>query len=132
MTASGRLRLSREPAPAVEGEPAVRYSMEDPGWIDEVRESGRTRHRGGCFRTPDGIVFRVNFRTPLRICQLMIDRTLPGEDRPAGYMFQRNGRVNPGGARKVPLGEAVASGHEPWPTRAELEELASQLRRAVP
>lgn len=90
-----------------------------------------TRSRGR-FRTPDGIVFRVNFRTPLWIYQLMVDRTLPGEDLPAGYMFQRNGRVNLGGTRKVPLSEAMASGHEPWATRADLEELAGQLRRAVP
>jgi hypothetical protein len=87
---------------------------------------------GRSYTTADGIRFRVNRKPPLRLYKLMVDRRLPGEDQPTSFMFQRNGRVNLGGARKIPLREALAKGHEPWASRAELEELAAQIRTASP
>jgi hypothetical protein len=64
---------------------------------------------------------------PLRIYLLSIDRRQPGQDQPTAFLFQRNGRVNLSGDRKVPMTQAMASGHEPWASRAELEELTAQL-----
>ena len=84
------------------------------------------------FRTPDGVVFRINRKPPLRLYLLMIDRWTPGEEGYTGFSFQRNGRVNLGGNRKVPFRQAAAIKHEPWASRQEITELAAQIRNAAP
>jgi hypothetical protein len=115
--------------PVAAGQPADEYYLEAR---DAALQAARalTRRRGR-FHTPDGTTLRVNFRTPLRLYLLMIDRQAPGQEHPTGFSFQRNGRVNLSGDRKVPLREAAARGHEPWASRAELEDLAAQLRTAA-
>lgn len=82
-------------------------------------------------RTPAGVTFRIQRKTPLRIYLLMIYRQDPGADGETSYNFRRNGRVEFGGARKVPLRDALAAGHDPWASRQELLDLAAELREAA-
>jgi hypothetical protein len=98
--------------------------------LDAVRQVGRKR---AVLRTGDGMTIRINLRTPLRIYLAMIYRRAPGEEGPGtSFNFQRNGRVDVGGSRKVPLRDALTAGHDPWASREELLELATQIRSAVP
>lgn len=118
MTARSRLH-----APADEHYTAAARAAEEAA---RALTAGR-----GTFTTEDGTTIRVNFRTPLRIYRLILHRVTPGQEHPGtSFSFQRNGRVNLGGDRGIPFREALARGHEPWATRAELIELAAQLREA--
>jgi hypothetical protein len=108
----------------------------DPYYLDArdkaLAAAGRLDKKHRKFQTPDGVEFFITWKTPLRLYLLIIRRMLPGEADATSFSFQRNGRVNLGGARGVPLREAIASQHEPWASRSEVEELASQLRLAEP
>jgi hypothetical protein len=97
--------------------------------LDAARQVGRKR---AILRTRDGVTIRINFRTPLRIYLAMIHRKESGEEGPGiSFNFQRNGRVDVGGNRKVPLRDAVAAGHDPWASRDELLELVAQIKSAI-
>lgn len=85
--------------------------------------NGKRRH----FRTPDGTRLRVNRKPPLRLYLAIVSRQRPGEDGWTSFSFQRNGRVNLGDNRRVPLREAIAAGHEPWASREEVFELAREI-----
>jgi hypothetical protein len=84
------------------------------------------------FRTADGTTFTIQRKTPLRLYLLIIYRRASDERAASSFSFQRNGRVNLGGQRKVPLRQSMVAGHEPWVSRTELLELASELRKAEP
>ena len=100
---------------------------------DAAMEAARAwTRKPGDFRTEDGIDFRIDREPPLRLYLLLIDRRLPGERQWTGFCFRRNGRVNLGGARKVPLREAMAGGMSRGRAAPRSMELAEQLRRAVP
>jgi hypothetical protein len=104
---------------------AGEYYLE--AWREAV-DAARALTRGrGVFRTRDGVVLHVNFRTPLRIFTLIVARRLPGQEQATRFTFQRDGRVTLGGDRRVPLREAMSRGHEPWASRADVLELAAQL-----
>lgn len=79
-----------------------------------------------------GIRLEVRRKMPLRIILLGIRRAVPGEEGSTYFTFERNGRVSLTGNRGIPLREAIAHGHDPWASRGELEELATQLEVAVP
>jgi|HubBroStandDraft_3_1064219.scaffolds.fasta_scaffold331933_2 hypothetical protein len=104
----------------------------------EARDAVLTAVRGHAtrgrvtVRAADGTEFGLNWATLLRVYLLMIWRRAPGQPKPTTFNFQRGGRVDVGGDRKVPLGEALAAGHDPWASREELLELAAQISGAVP
>lgn len=111
--------------------------MKTDAWYMEARNAllaaiDRLDRTARFFRTPDGTRFSINRRPPLRLYLLMLNRQAPGAPGWEGFSFQRNGRVNLGGTRKVPLRQAMAAGHEPWASRQELADLAAQIGQAVP
>jgi hypothetical protein len=97
--------------------------------LGAIRDLGK---KARFFRTPDGTAFRVHRKMPLRIYLMGLDRRGKDEREWTSFLFQRNGRVNLSGSRKVPFREALAAGHEPWASRTELLDLAGELRHAEP
>jgi hypothetical protein len=98
--------------------------------LEAARELERRQKR---LRTADGTILRVNRKPPLRVFLLIIQRWAPGAQSATAFNFQRDGRVSlHGGPQSVPLREAIASGHDPWASREELLELATQIKNAEP
>ena len=87
------------------------------------------------FFAPGGIVLWLRRKPVLPLRAFVVFQIARSEPDVPGWTlfnFERGGRVAFGGNRRIPIGEVLLQGHEAWASSSVLEELAGQLRAAVP